>query len=207
MRSRLAVVCTLLFAAAAPGFAQDAFEPNPSLAQLSADDAYARTSARSLSTAGIGAAVAIRLAHAGRVLVADVSGAAPRVARLDADGRLDPAFGAAGVAEIPVALGGKALGLEVDAAGRIVVTGFFGETGTDPGAPGYTGLVYGAARLLADGSLDPAFSGDGLLELDRATGVRFLGPVRASGGDGAMLATAEKPSPTGPYPRLVGLVR
>jgi hypothetical protein len=197
MRTRLAVGCALVLAAAAPGFAQDWFEPDPSLARLSTDDAYARRSARSLSTAGIAEAVAIRLDDAGRVLVAglgDSSG--PRVARLDADGRLDATFGAAGVAELPV-----------DAAGRIVVTGFFGEAGTDPWTPGYTGPVFGAARLLPDGSLDPAFSGDGLLELDRATGVHFLGPVRASGGDGAMLALAEQPSSKSWRRPLAGLVR
>ncbi len=211
MRPRLAVGCALVLAAAAPGFAQDWYEPNPSLARLSADDAYARTSAQSLRTAGIDAAVAIRLDVAGRVLVADETWDAQRIVRLDADGRLDPTFGAAGVAEVPV--GGTPVGLEVDAAGRIVVTGSFFEAGAYGYLPGYDGPVYGAARLLADGSLDPAFSGDGLLDLDRAPGLYGLGQVRASGGDGAMLAVAAKPgpdydTPVGPrHDTLVGLVR
>lgn len=214
MRPRLAVGCALIVAAAAPSFAQDWFEPNPSLARLSTDDAYTRTSARSLSTAGIGAAVAIRLDDAGRVLVA---GNAARIARLDADGRLDPTFGRAGVAEIPVDViydvGERPpVGLEVDHAGRIVVTGLFYAVGTNPWDLEHADHVYAAARLLADGSLDPAFAGDGLLELDRATGVSFLGPVHASGIDGAMLALAEKPNPTpdpitGSTGPLVGLVR
>jgi len=46
MRPRIAVGCALVLAAASPAVAQDAFEPNPSLARLSADDAYARTSAQ-----------------------------------------------------------------------------------------------------------------------------------------------------------------
>ena len=201
MRPRLAVGCALVLAAAVPAFAQDAFEPNPSLAQLSADDAYARRSARSLKTAGIDAAVAIRLDDAGRVVVA--GGGAPEgllVARLDAEGRLDPTFGTAGVAEIPV--WGTPRGFEIDAAGRIVVTGAFGEAGRyDFGTPEYAGRWYGAARLRPDGSLDSAFSGDGLLE-DRV----FLGPVHASGDGGAMLALAAEPGSTS-YEPLFGLVR
>jgi uncharacterized delta-60 repeat protein len=185
MRPRLAVGCALVLAAAAPGFAQDDFEPHPSLAELSADEAYARRSARSLRTAGFDAALAIRLDGAGRVLVAGTSGHARRVARLEVDGRLDPTFGAAGVAEVPVLmrLDERRVGLEVDAAGRIVVTGPFYR----PGQILTAGPHYGAARLLDDGSLDPDFSGDGLLELAPATGINFAGPVHASGSDGAML--------------------
>ncbi len=210
MRSRPAAGCALVLAAAVPGFAQDTFEPNPSLAQLSADDAYALTSAASLRTAGIGAS-AIRVDDAGRVLVAGWTFDALRVVRLDADGGLDPTFGVAGVVEIPVGGGGGIGGLEIDSAGRIVVTGTFGDPRADPpvGIPGYAGPVYGAARLLADGSLDTAFAGGGVLELDAASGlIGGLGPAHASGGDGAMLALAEKPSALlrVDHP-IVGLVR
>jgi uncharacterized delta-60 repeat protein len=212
--TRLAVSCGLLLAGWAPGFAQDGFEPDPSLALLSADKAYTRESARSLQSAGINAPVAIRLDDAGQVLVAGSSRYsfhdldfwlnATRVARLDADGRLDATFGVGGVAEIPAWGTPRGLGLEVDAAGRIVVTGHFFEPGTHPEQPGYSGPVYGAARLLPDGSLDPAFSGDGLLEIDLATGLQLLGPVHACGG-GAVLALAEKPGPD--LKTFVGLVR
>jgi len=208
MRSRLAVGCALVLAAAAPGFAQDWFEPNPSLARLSADDAFARTSARSLQTAGIaGAAVAIRLDDAGRVVVAGGwFNDRQRIARLDAAGRLDPTFGVGGVAELPVE--GGVGGLEIDADGRIVVTGAFAHAAEFPypWSPGYAGPWYGAARLRADGSLDPDFSGDGLLELDAASGLHGLGAVHASGGDGAMLALAQKAGRAF-YEPVFGLVR
>jgi hypothetical protein len=211
MSPRMPAVVAGLLLAAAPAFPQDWYEPNASLA---ADDAYARTSARSVRIARVGAPHAMRLDDAGRVLVA-AGGEPPRVARLDADGRLDATFGDAGVAELPVWGGGKRFGLEVDAAGRIVVTGTFGEAAASPPVwtDAYTGRRYGAARLLADGSLDPAFSGDGLLELDAASGLHGLGAVRASGSDGAMLAVAEKAgpghdTPVGPrHDMLVGLVR
>lgn len=199
MRPRLAVGCALVLAASAPGVAQDAFEPNPSLAELSADDAYARRSAKSLRTAGLDTFSALRLDDAGRVLVAGLSAHTPRVARLDAEGRLDPTFGTAGVAEVPrvrMALDDRRLGLEVDAAGRIVVA----YVRTFPFEPGS-----GLARLRGDGSLDPDFSGDGLLELHPSSGLGLVGQVRASGTDGAMLAVAWRTEP-GAEPRL-GLVR
>jgi uncharacterized delta-60 repeat protein len=214
MRRRSVVACAVVLAAAAPAFAQDWFEPNPSLARLTADDAYARTSAESLRTAGIRVAGAIRLDDAGRVVVAGGHDGTPRIVRLDVDGRLDPTFGVAGVADLSVWGGDAQGGLEIDAAGRIVVTGSFGDSESFLWDSRYAGPVYGAARLLDDGSLDPAFSGDGLLELDEASGLSGLAAVHASGLDGAMLAVAEKAglvhdTPVGDvvHDTLVGVVR
>lgn len=201
MSSRVPAVVAVLLLAAAPGLAQDWYEPNPSLAELSADDAYARTSAKSLKAARIGAAVAIRLDDAGRVVVAGGS----RIARLDSGGRLDPTFGVAGVAELPVE--GSTTGLEIDSAGRIVVVGSFRQSTSDGSGAASTVQTYLAARLLADGSLDPAFSGDGLLEFDAASNLDFRA-VRAAGSDGAMLAVVAKtPDPGSSYYPSVGLVR
>lgn len=208
MRSRLAFGCALVFAASTPALAQDWFEPNPSLAELSADDAYARKSAKSLQTAGIDAAVAIRLDGEGRAIVAGGTDHAPRIVRLDADGRLDLTFGDAGVAEVPVWGFVAPGGLEVDAAGRIVVTGCFYEEGASPSATECTQPDFGAARLLADGSLDPSFSGDGLLEIDPASRLFGFGVVRASGADGAVLVASKKPMKLSGFDEIVaGVVR
>ena len=76
------------------------------------------------------------------------------VLRLLPDGSLDPSFGSGGVATIaPPApyVTSRAEAIALDAQGRIVVAG---EVDDD---------VPAAARLLADGTLDPAFASAGLL--------------------------------------------
>jgi uncharacterized delta-60 repeat protein len=76
------------------------------------------------------------------------------VLRLLADGSLDPSFGSGGVATIaPPApyVTSRAEAIALDAQGRTVVVG---EVDDD---------VPAAARLLADGTLDPAFASAGLL--------------------------------------------
>lgn len=210
MRLRPPFGCAIVCVASALAVGEDAFEPNPSLGRLSADAAYDEMSAQSLAAADCDVWGAIRIDAAGRLLVVggrDGTMSGPRVLRLDADGRLDPAFGGDGVVEIPVAWWDPyqvtRFGLEVDAAGRIVVTGSFRAPGTYPFD--YDGPQYAAARLLEDGALDPEFSGDGLLEIDRSAGLAFLGPFRASGTDGSMLALAAKDGPD--RRTLVGLVR
>ncbi len=198
----------IVLVASAPSLAQDEFEPNPSLARLSADDAYARRSARSLRTAGFDSYSAIGLDDMGRVLVGGTTFDTPRVVRLDGDGQLDPTFGSAGVAELPTIEYGwwrqPRLSLEVDGAGRIVVIAAY----QDSYDPDWRSR---AVRLLADGALDPAFAAGGVLDPDPANGPQLFGPVHAAGGDGAMLALAAKPSatpgPTGRFDTIYGLVR
>lgn len=82
----------------------------------------------------------------------------PVIVRFTPTGELDTAFGAQGVATIPVmAVGASAFkGLKLQPDGKIVAVGFFGQTEL-----WYLLLV---ARFNADGSLDETFSGDGIVK-------------------------------------------
>jgi uncharacterized delta-60 repeat protein len=105
-------------------------------------------------------------ADGGAVLAGYAPAAGPTqlVARLRRDGSPDPAFGDGGVVGLRHGETGKGIprNLLVDDAGRIVVVGDWEEDGA---------TEISVARLLPDGSLDPAFSDDGLLRvrLDPAT--------------------------------------
>lgn len=81
----------------------------------------------------------------------------PVVVRFTASGALDTAFGVDGVATIPVMnVGASAFKcVHVQPDGRIVASGFFGETEL-----WYTLLL---VRFNADGSLDDSFSDDGIV--------------------------------------------
>lgn len=81
----------------------------------------------------------------------------PIVVRFTSAGVLDTDFGVDGVATVPVmAVGASAFKcLRVQPDGRIVATGFFGETEL-----WYTLLL---VRFNADGTLDDTFSGDGIV--------------------------------------------
>src|SRR6185295_7701984 len=83
----------------------------------------------------------------------------PVVARLLADGSLDPSFGDHGAVRLPVRCESKTA-LEVDADGRVVVAGGFLSTA----AKDFSGPWYLAARLTADGSLDASYSDDGFVD-------------------------------------------
>ena len=92
------------------------------------------------------------------------------VVRLDATGARDPSFGADGVRTIAVTGNhDAALAVGVQADGKIVAAGGAGWTRTVPSR-------FAAVRLLADGSLDPSFSGDGI----RTAAM----PIRNSGANG-----------------------
>ena len=101
---------------------------------------------------------ALALQRDGRILVAgqaDVGGSAEfdfAVARLTADGALDPTFSGNGRVtigfDLAIGVNDEAHALAVDSEGRILVGGVAG---------GEAAIV----RLLPDGSLDPAFAGDG----------------------------------------------
>lgn len=79
-------------------------------------------------------------------------------AAVAAPGDLDPTFSGDGKLVQDVT-GGRGSGVAVDSQGRIVVAGKIDPAGADTTST----LV---ARFLPDGSLDPSFSGDGLLEFD-----------------------------------------
>ena len=100
------------------------------------------------------------------------------VARLTPDGRLDPAFGTGGKVAAPAGAGGvSGQALAVLPDGSVYVAGY---------AQGYGGnFGAGLARLRADGSLDPAFDGDGVAAVDflpRDLAVQSDGAVLVGGG-------------------------
>jgi uncharacterized delta-60 repeat protein len=88
----------------------------------------------------------------GRILVAGATG----VARLLPDGNLDRAFSDDGKATLDYGTGMSADAVVLDHQGRIVLGG----SSSVPTAPQST--KFAVARLLADGSPDPAFAGSGV---------------------------------------------
>ena len=81
--------------------------------------------------------------------------AAFAIERFDADGRLDSSFGAGGRVRTPFEAGqASAAGVAVMPDGRFVVAG-------DIDISGSQGELVAVARYRPDGTLDPAFSGDG----------------------------------------------
>jgi uncharacterized delta-60 repeat protein len=81
------------------------------------------------------------------------------VVRLNADGSLDPGFGIGGRASVHFAGLDFAYAAALQADGAIVVAGRVSDSRADE-------ADIGIARLLADGTLDAAFDGDGRLRLD-----------------------------------------
>ncbi len=113
------------------------------------------------------AARALTLDGEGRILVAGFTaeGVGQRhdafVLRYLTDGSLDPAFADTGIARMEIGDGNNiARGVAVDSAGRILVSGY-----GDNDAGDYD---LHAARLLDDGSLDPAFGDAGVVTLSRS---------------------------------------
>jgi uncharacterized delta-60 repeat protein len=98
---------------------------------------------------------AVAVAPGGAILVGGTSkdGARFALARYRTDGSLDPTFGDHGVVQTNVTDADDVIrGLAVQPNGRIVVTGQAG-----------AGPRFVVARYTADGSLDPAFGGDGMV--------------------------------------------
>jgi uncharacterized delta-60 repeat protein len=124
------------------------------------------------SAAGFGCATDARLTRGGRIVLA---GFGPKggcvVARLTAEGALDPAFAGDGIKPIRFADGRPfsfCPAIAADRAGRVVV---LGDDGRRPGGHYHFAL----ARLSPGGAFDRSFSGDG-----RATG-RFRREGRTAG--------------------------
>jgi uncharacterized delta-60 repeat protein len=106
------------------------------------------------------------------------------VARYDAAGNLDPAFGTGGVATLNGMKGSETIrDVAIDGSGRVVVVGF-GE-GTYPDISD----VY-VMRFTAAGKPDTSFSGDGLVVIDRTNHDR-VGGVAFSGNRILLGATAD----------------
>jgi uncharacterized delta-60 repeat protein len=111
----------------------------------------------------------VAIARGGAVVVAGASGDDVAVARYDSAGRLDPRFGRRGT--VVTNLGGLDAGsaLVVQPDGKIVVA-----------AQGDGDLAL--VRYSADGALDPAFGGDGVVVTDLGFQVRAVAVLARSGG-------------------------
>jgi uncharacterized delta-60 repeat protein len=102
---------------------------------------------------------AVSIDQSGKIVVAGAahypSGYEMVVIRLNTDGRLDLTFNISGKVRIPYSVGDIFAGdVAIDASGHIVVVGR---------AYGTSGSRFALARLRSDGSLDPAFDGNGVL--------------------------------------------
>ncbi len=113
--------------------------------------------------------VALAVQGDGRIVAAGLAGNDAIVVRLLADGSPDPSFGSGGTVTLAATSFGltslRAQALALLADGRIVVGGRAFDF-----SQGTTGF---AARLLAGGSLDPAFAGSGLRVVDAPTDIEF----------------------------------
>jgi uncharacterized delta-60 repeat protein len=113
----------------------------------------------------------------GKILVAGSSsqptpmvGANLCVVRLEANGTLDPSFGAAGKFLLagPTSGGGIGNVVVVDGSGRILVGG---------GVAGASSLDFGVVRLSPTGSLDLTFGSGGVASADFAGNVEAIGTL------------------------------
>lgn len=121
----------------------------------------------------------VRLVEDGKILVAGFADMGPgggrrnfMLARYNADGTLDGAFGSGGVVITRVAPGdgGDVIttnGMTIDTAGRIVVAGS-ASMGVGAG-----GVNFALARYHSDGRLDSSFGGDGIVTTPMAPADNF----------------------------------
>jgi uncharacterized delta-60 repeat protein len=124
-------------------------------------------------------AEAIAIAPGGRVVVAGGSGSDVALARYDAAGRLDPAFGNRGT--VVTDLGGDedvAAAIVVQRDGRIVVAG-------------HRGPDLALARYAVDGRLDPSFGRDGVVVTDLGSRERAIALLLRA--DGRLVVVGTRP--------------
>ncbi|MEX0172754.1 calcium-binding protein [Streptomyces sp. LMG1-1-1.1] len=128
----------------------------------------------------------------GRIIAAGKAGGGGfALVRLDTDGGFDPNLGGDGTVVAgftpasPQDAGGITRALALQPDGKIVLTGYVGNTAFD----------IGVARYLPDGSLDATFSGDGMVTADfggtefgNAVAVQPDGRILAAGSGGAGVA-------------------
>ena len=126
-----------------------------------------------------GVANAVAIQSDGKIVVAGGSlygGRNPRfvLTRLRADGALDPTFGRDGTATTDFGRNGgeAALGVAVQADGKIVAVGYAGARRYNPLSSGRNPRI-AVARYEADGMLDPSFGGDGKVTTDLFSGARW----------------------------------
>lgn len=137
----------------------------------------------------------MRVLTDGKILVAGFADMGPgaggrnvMLARYQANGTLDPAFGTGGVVNTPVAPGDNrdqvaTNGLALDGQGRIVVVG---AANMGAGAGGFNFLL---ARYLPNGTLDTSFDSDGIVTSAIAPGDNFDSAISvAIDGSGKIVA-------------------
>jgi uncharacterized delta-60 repeat protein len=119
----------------------------------------------------------------GKILVAGSTGRSPSgdfvLVRYRTDGSLDSSFGTGGIVTTDFGLYERANAAVLQPDGKIVVLG----ESFDMGAYGWPWLAL--ARYRSDGSLDPSFSGDGMLTL--STGDSSASQALALQGDGKLV--------------------
>jgi uncharacterized delta-60 repeat protein len=123
-------------------------------------------------------AAAIALAPDGQIVTAGTSGGHEAVARLTADGKLDPSFGGTGSVVVAFAGAGpdSAAAVAVQSDGRVIAVGQ---------ALTAAGQAMTAFRLNADGTSDPSFGTGGKLTLGPTD---LLGPSAPAGATSAATA-------------------
>ena len=142
-------------------------------------------------TTAFGHASAVALQSDGKIVAAGVAGGGPTgadiaLARYNADGSLDPSFGAGGkvVTDFNSTNEG-ADGLAIQPDGRLVVVGWTRPFGTYAENPNDFAL----ARYNPNGSLDPSFDGDGKVSTGFTPGWADEGDGIALAPDGKIVAT------------------
>ena len=99
------------------------------------------------------------------------------VVRYNADGSLDGTFGTGGIVTTPIGAGDNALGVALQADGKIVVAGYSSLTSIEPAL----------ARYNTDGSLDATFGTGGIVTVPLGPGTDTLSKV-AIEADGKIVA-------------------
>jgi uncharacterized delta-60 repeat protein len=120
----------------------------------------------------------------GRIVVAGTLGDDALVARLTADGLLDPSFSGDGVLALDFGLADSAADVALAPSGAPLIAGSSCSDG---------GCAFAVARLGPDGAPDPSFSGDGMATTAFPNVTRARASVIAIAGDGTIVVggTAE----------------
>ncbi|MCA9175437.1 MAG: hypothetical protein KDB14_13225 [Planctomycetales bacterium] len=131
-------------------FAMARFLPNGDLDTSLGGTGVIRTDLSAASEQALGVAVDA----ANGIVLAGVSNTQPALARYHADGSLDTGFDGDGLLTTAIGLSGGYESVAIDADGNVVAAGTSVILGT--------GNDFAIARYLPDGSLDPAYDGDGI---------------------------------------------
>lgn len=150
------------------------FEPGAGIARLNADgsfdDSLAGDGTLNTDPEGLEEATAVLPLDGGDFLVIGPSGKSVAVARLNADGGIDPGFAGDGVATHDLGSGARVARAALDGGGGVVVVVGSASIGKDG---------FGLVRFNADGSFDSAFGKNGLAT---AQGSRVTEVALAPGG-------------------------